>query len=96
VYRVELPDPAVPDEFAGVPRIGTRAFVAARLQDAPVTLDRVTHGAPLGDRVHERLLAVHVLARLRGRNADQAVPVVGRPDAHRVDILAGNQLAKSL
>ena len=41
----------------------------------------------------QRLLAVHVLARLAGVDRDQRVPVVGRGDDDRVDVLVVEQLA---
>ena len=48
---------------------------------------------PSLDRVHHRLLAVDVLARLERVDRDLRVPVVGARHDHRVHVLAGEDLA---
>ena len=59
----------------------------------PVLFCAVEHADALVDDVHHRLLAVDVLARLQRVDRDLRVPVVrGRHD-HRVDVLAGEDLA---
>ena len=57
--------------------------------DDPVVLPRgLDHRPALGDRHRQRLLDVDVLARLAGGDHLDRVPVVGRGDHHRVDVLA--------
>ena len=51
------------------------------------------HRLALGDVVADRLLDVHVLARLAGVDRRQGVPVVGRGDDHGVDVLGVEHLA---
>ena len=48
----------------------------------------------LVDVVRQRLFAIHVLARPQGRQRDEGVPVVGRGDADRVDVLAVDDFAE--
>ena len=63
------------------------------LHDAVVLLRRGHELAALEDIMGTRLLAVHVLARLAGPNADERVPVVGRGDGDGVDGFVFEQLA---
>ena len=57
--------------------------------DDPVVLPRgLDHRPPLGDRHRQGLLDVHVLAGLARLDHLDRVPVVGRGDHHRVDVLA--------
>ena len=49
---------------------------------------------PFADGVRQRLLAVNVLARLRGLDGTEGVPVVGRGDDDGIDVLAAEELAE--
>ncbi len=90
--EVDLPDGARGEELAGL-LVGDRAHaLAAHLQDAPrLPLGR-EHPRALVDRVHHRLLAVDVLARLERIDRHLRVPVVGARHDHRVHVLAGEHL----
>jgi hypothetical protein len=52
------------------------------------------HRAPLADRVHDRLLEIHVLARLHGEDGLRRVPRIVGGDDHRVYVLVLEQLAE--
>ena len=54
----------------------------------------VTMARRLLDAVGQRLLAIDVLAGLAGQDGDDRVPVVGRGDDDRVDVLAIEDLAE--
>ena len=96
------PDPRLADraQHARADDLDDPVIVLARvdqvphLGDALVLLGRGHHGPPLGDPVRQRLLAVHVLAGLAGHDRGDRVPVVGRGDDDRVDVLAIEELAE--
>ena len=69
------------------------ALLRAGLHDPLVLAGRIDHRAAFGDHQRQRLLAIDVLAALAGGDRRQCVPVVGRGDRHRVDVLAVQQLA---
>ena len=73
-----------------------RAVLGAHLDDAVVAPRGLDHLPALVDRAAQRLLAVHVLAGLAGHDRDRGVPVVGRGDQHRVDVLAVQDAAEVL
>ena len=58
-----------------------------------VLLAGVADQLVLFERERQRLLAEDVLAGLQGLDGDLHVPVVGRDDAHHVDVLAIEHLA---
>ena len=68
-------------------------LLGADLDHALGLLGDLAELLPLVDRQGQRLLAVDVLARLHGVDADLGVPVVGRADDHGVDVLAVEELA---
>ena len=82
------------DQFAGAAEVVRRALLAAGLEDASVAPHRVDYRPRFADRQCQRLLAVNVLAGLGRLDRDDRVPVVGRGDDHRVDVVAGQQLAE--
>ena len=91
--QVDLSDGAGGEQLAGL-RVDDRAHaLAAHLQDPSGLLLRREHPGALVDRVHHRLLAVDVLARLEGVDRHLHVPVVGARHDHRVHVLAGEHLA---
>jgi hypothetical protein len=91
--EVDLADRARGEELAGL-LVDDRAHaLAAHLEDAPGLLLRLQHPDALVDRVHHRLLAVDVLARLEGVDRHLHVPVVGAGHDHRVHVLPGQDLA---
>jgi hypothetical protein len=53
---------------------------------------RAGHGASFAHHERQRLLHVHVLARLAGVDHLQRVPVIGGVDRHRVEVLQLEQL----
>ena len=53
---------------------GAETAEGADLEDAPVALLGLDHGAALGDEAGHRLLAEHVLAGLHRGDGDQGVP----------------------
>jgi hypothetical protein len=69
------------------------ALLGADLHDAARLLGDPAERLALVDRQRQRLLAVDVLARLHGVDADLGVPVVGRADDDGVDVLAVEELA---
>ena len=75
-------------------RFGTllRADLEDGLLFRDFTVDRMT----LRVFVRHRLFTIDILARAEGLHADDAVPVVGGGDHHRVDVVAGDQLAEIL
>src|SRR5439155_16250008 len=92
----DLPQPPAAHDLG---RLAERAedvgpLLAAGLEDAAVLAGRVDAGPGLGQRQRERLLAVHVLARLAGQNRRDRVAVLRRGDADGVDVLAAEEFAK--
>jgi len=88
----DLAEAPVAHQLAGAVKLRRGALLRAEQKDAPVPADRVAEEPPLGDGQRGGLLHVHVLARERRFHGGLAVPVVGRRDGHRVDVLAGKQL----
>ena len=87
-------DPAVGHELAGQGQGRDAAVVeAGHRADAPGggPRRRGRHGLGLGQRVGERLLAQHVLARLERRDGDLGVQVARRAHVHELDVVAFDQ-----
>ena len=72
----------------GIAEMRRAALLRAHLDDAIVAARGVDHDAALADGERERLFDVDVLARLARHDRRQRVPVIGRADDHRVDVLA--------
>ena len=91
--RWTLPILPAADQLAGQAEPVVRAAAGSRSARCACCSRRLDHLAAFGDRQRQRLLAVHVLARLAGVDRHQRVPVVGRGDDDGVDVLAVEQLA---
>ena len=78
-------DGAVLDPFDGLAVPLARAPVVAHLRRNPRLLRDARHEACLSNVVRERLLAVHMLARLHRKNGDVRVQVIGGGDEDGVD-----------
>ena len=81
-----------PAELAGVRQLGGElevvdvATLRAGLEDAFVAIDRVGEFLALADRHAAGLLAINVLARLGGEDAEQRVPAISGGNEHGVDV----------
>ncbi|OQA01969.1 MAG: hypothetical protein BWY71_00187 [Planctomycetes bacterium ADurb.Bin412] len=85
---------AIADQFAGKPDTAAGTLVTARLQNPLISFYRLANGPAFRDGIHQRLLAIDVLAGLGGGDGNQAMPMVGRANRDRVDIRAGQQFAE--
>jgi len=92
VNLAQLADPPVAHELAGGAATGGGARFGAVLEHAGRAPHRVAARQVLGQADAERLLDVHVLARLHRRDGHGHVPVVGRGDAHRVNVVSREKL----
>src|SRR5207244_12153451 len=72
------------------------ALPAAVLERAPVFLGCLPAAAAFADDVAHRLLDVDVLARLHRPDGEQRMPVVGRGNRDRVEVLVLQGLADVL
>ena len=91
-HLLDFAQPPVADQLAAEPDVAHRPLLRAVLEDAPVALDLA---ADRGQFLHahaQRFFHVHVLARADGQQGGRHVPVVGRADGHRVDVVAGEHL----
>jgi hypothetical protein len=68
--------------------------MGAHLHDSLVAACGLDHATAFVDSHRKRFLHVHVLAAVAGGDALDRMPVVGRGDHHRVEILAIEQLAE--
>ena len=84
--RVEFPDPAVPDQFAGLSEVPFRPLLASDQKDPAVPTNRVAQYATLLNRESQRFLQEDVLAGPGRFDSRQGVPMVRRGDLHRVDV----------
>ena len=92
--RSTLADGPVAHQLAGHAELLHGALHGAGLQHPAVGVHGLHHLEGLVDVVGEGLLAVDVLARPQGGQRDDGVPVIRGGDAHRVDVLAGEELAE--
>ena len=88
----QLSDAAVAHEFARAAHRSQRVQLRAVLENGAIALRRIHQRAAFADGVAQRLLAVHILARLHGRNGDRRVPVVRRRDGHGLHVRTRQQL----
>ncbi len=93
VHATDLPELARADAPHGLDEVRAAALLEPDLDDALAGLRRGHDGAPLGDVVAERLFDVDILAGLHGAQRRDRVPMIGRRDNHRVDVLAVEDLA---
>ena len=91
---MELAQLAAVGQLHGLLEIGHAAALRAGLEDAAGSLDRVVQSLAQVDGQAARLLAVDVLAGLRGQHRRGRMPTIARGDQHRVDVLAGEQFAE--
>ena len=89
--RDDLADPAAADQLASFLVVRPGALLGADLNDPVVPPGDVDHPPPLARKERERLLDIHVLARRTGHHGHQGVPVVGRRDDHRVNVVVVEQ-----
>ena len=87
-------DDAVAHQFARHAKFMHGTLHGAGLQDALVPLDGFDDFHGLVNVVRQRLLAIDVLAGAQRGQRDDRVPVVGRGDANRVNVLAGDEVGK--
>ena len=87
-HLAHLPQPPRMHELDRLAVVVPAAPHRAHLHHAPVSVGRRHHRPPLRDARRQRLLAIHVLARLARHHGRQRVPVVGRAHQARVDVLA--------
>jgi len=86
---VYLAHPLAQGHLAGEAGISIRSLLRTKLEHAPVSLHRFSKHLPLFYAHAQRFLHVHVLARTHGLQRRQHVPMVGRGNYHRIDIVAG-------
>ena len=91
---LELAQDAAADQFDQADMDVDRAILGSGLKDAAGLLHDVAEDAALGHGQRQRLFADHVLAGLGRHDSGNHVPMVGRGDAHRVDVLAADQFAE--
>ena len=78
--------------FALCPLIGGRRL-RAHLQNALGLFDGAGHLQSFVDGMRHRLLAVDVLTLIHSVQRDARVPMIGRGDNHRVDVVEGQHFA---
>ena len=64
------------------------------LENDPVAFDGIDHRPAFRDGSGKRLLTIDVLASFGGSDGHQGVPVVGRGDVDRVDVISCKDLAE--
>ena len=89
-------EPARPGQFAGEREVRQVPPLCPRLEDRAAPPHRVAEDETLGDVLGAGLLAVDVLAGLRGEHRHQAVPVGPGGDQHGVDVGLVEELVKIL
>ena len=92
--RVQLSEVSVHGQLGGEAEVAAAALLGAELEHAPVAADRLAHGLALAGGERHGLLAVDVLAVAHGPDRVQGMPELGRGDEHRVDVVAGDQVAE--
>jgi hypothetical protein len=93
---LDVADPPAANELARFAEFPEDAgtLLAARLENALVLVDRLDAVFRFQDRQRQRLLAIHVLARLAGFDDRDRVPEVRRGDADRIQVLTRQQFAE--
>ena len=92
--HVDLADAAVLDELDGLDHGRAAAVHGTDLHQLAVPLGGLHHLSPLPHGVGGGLLDIHVLAGLQAPDGGQRVPVVGRGDDDRVDVLVVEDAAQ--
>ena len=83
---------AGPQNLAGLHELGHTALLGANLHDPLVLVLGSNDCVPFTQIVRKRLFHKHILAAVAGVDGHRHVPMVGRPDEHRIDIVAREQL----
>ena len=92
----DLADVAVLHQFGGPAEVASLRCHEPVCQMRLFFGNGIDHGDAFGQGVRERFLAEDVLAGVGGGDGRDRVPVVGRGDAHGVDVVAGDQFAEIL
>ena len=90
---LDLPDPAVVDQFGHPVEIRLRAEFAVHAKHPARLANGPDQPLALGNRPRDGLFQRDVLARLRRLDRQRHVPMVGRADHHRVDVFAAQHFA---
>ena len=93
-YGAERADASVQHKFAGMTKTLAGALLATGLEHNPCLLYGIAHGPPFPDGKRERFLPVNVLAGAGGGDNRNGVPVIRCGNHDRINIVAGQQLAK--
>ena len=90
-HAADAPEGTAAHELHGLGPVRAAALPLAALHHPPVAAGGGGHRLALADRVGQRLFHVHVLAGGAGIDHLDAVPMVGRADDHRVDVVVVEQ-----
>ncbi len=93
LHHVQLADRTAGEKILGLLVHDGAHALAAHLENPAGAARGLDHLLAVVDALHHRFLAVHVLARAHGVDGDLLVPVVGRPDDHRVHVPPRQHLA---
>ena len=88
VNRAELP---CPQDLASLLELGHAPLLGADLHDSPVIVLCSNHGLAFAEVMRQRLFHEDVLAGFACVHGHRNVPMIRRPDDHRVDIATGQQ-----
>jgi hypothetical protein len=94
VQRLEPAEHAAARDVHGEAKARDAAALRAALVHGGVPLHGLDHGPALGDRERDWFFTVDILAGFRRLDGKDGVPVVGRSDQHRVNVVAGENLPK--
>ena len=94
VDRVQFADPLVERQFTGEAEVAIGPLLGPELKDRAVAVTGLAQRLILGQAQPHWFFEVDVLARPRGLQRHQDVPVVGRRRQDHVDIVAGDDLGK--
>ena len=90
----DLADVAIAHQFGGLAEFRPGALHAARLEHPVVLASRIDHRPTFLDSEREGFFAVDVLAGFGGFDGLHGVPMVGRGNDDRIDVLKGQQFPK--
>jgi len=90
----DITNDSVAHQFAGDSEFLHRSLHRTGLQNTPVRIDSFHYLDSLVDVVSERFLAIDILSGAKGGEGDGGVPVVGRCDVDRINLLAGQEFPK--
>ncbi len=93
-HGVQFSYPAVDEKLAGFAELATGALLGACLEDPAIAFYFVHEGPAFGNCQSQRLFAVDILAGTNCGDGRRDMPVIGRRDRDRVDIISGQHLAE--